>query len=627
MAVRTRGAVQHEGTHMDREPFVNDEPRAPLRRIVALFRPYRGRLALVGGLIGLSSLVSLASPFMLREVLDDAIPHGRTGLLTLLALGMIAVAVTTSVLDVVQTLISTGVGQRVMHDLRTGVYGHLQRMSLAFFTRTRTGEVQSRIANDIGGMQSVVTATAASIVSNLTTVIATIIAMLVLDWRLTIVSLLLLPVFVGISRKVGRERRKITSERQRKLAAMSSMVQESLSISGILLGRTMGRSPELTRRFSTASDELADLEVRSSMAGRWRQSTIQIIMAAMPAMIYWATGLTSVVSIGTVVAFTTLQMNLFRPAVSLLRLGVDVQSSLSLFGRIFEYLDLPVDIHPGTRTLANVRGEIRFEHVDFSYVSRDSSGEHEEQSSSGDAGEHDESDDEYGEASTLSDVNLTVPAGTTLAVVGETGSGKTTLSYLLPRLYDVTGGRVTVDGVDVRDLTFETLAETVGVVSQETYLFHSSIADNLRFAKPSATDEEMVEAARAARIHDHIVSLPEGYDTMVGERGYRFSGGEKQRLAIARTLLRNPPVLILDEATSSLDTQTERAVQEALDTLSHGRTTITIAHRLSTIIDADQIVVLAHGRIVERGTHAELLTADGPYSALVSRDQPLTIAA
>lgn len=657
MAVRTKGAVQHEGTHMDREPFVNDEPRAPLRRIVALFRPYRGRLVLVGGLIGLSSLVSLASPFMLREVLDDAIPHGRTGLLTLLALGMIAVAVTTSVLDVVQTLISTGVGQRVMHDLRTGVYGHLQRMSLAFFTRTRTGEVQSRIANDIGGMQSVVTATAASIVSNLTTVIATIIAMLVLDWRLTIVSLLLLPVFVGISRKVGRERRKITSERQRKLAAMSSMVQESLSISGILLGRTMGRSPELTRRFSTASDELADLEVRSSMAGRWRQSTIQIIMAAMPAMIYWATGLTSVVSIGTVVAFTTLQMNLFRPTVSLLRLGVDVQSSLSLFGRIFEYLDLPVDIHPGPRTLANVRGEIRFEHVDFSYVSRDSSGEHEEQSpsgehdssrrhgergpspkhdeadlssefdSSGDAGGHGESEGEYGEASTLSDVNLTVPAGTTLAVVGETGSGKTTLSYLLPRLYDVTGGRVTVDGVDVRDLTFETLAETVGVVSQETYLFHSSIADNLRFAKPSATDEEMVEAARAARIHDHIMSLPDGYDTMVGERGYRFSGGEKQRLAIARTLLRNPPVLILDEATSSLDTQTERAVQEALDTLSHGRTTITIAHRLSTIIDADQIVVLAHGRVVERGTHAELLTADGPYSALVSRDQPLTIAA
>ncbi|MET8337739.1 ABC transporter ATP-binding protein [Streptosporangium canum] len=593
MAERTREVPR------DETPDMNDEPRAPLGRIVALFRPYRGRLAVVGALIALSSLVSLASPFMLREVLDDAIPNGRTGLLTLLALGMVAVAVTTSVLDVLQTLISTTVGQRVMHDLRTAVYGHLQRMSLAFFTRTRTGEVQSRIASDIGGMQSVVTSTAASIVSNLTTVVATIIAMLVLDWRLTVVSLLLLPVFVGISRRVGRERRRITSERQRKMAALSSMVQESLSISGILLGRTMGRGPELTRRFSTASDELADLEVRSSMAGRWRQSTIQIIMAAMPAMIYWATGLTSAVSIGTVVAFTTLQMNLFRPTVSLLRLGVDVQSSLALFARIFEYLDLSVDIHPGTRTLTDVRGEVRLEHVDFS----------------------------YGEAPTLSEVNLTVPAGTSLAVVGETGSGKTTLSYLLPRLYDVTGGRVTVDGVDVRDLTFETLAETVGVVSQETYLFHSSIADNLRFAKPSATDAELVEAARAARIHDHIMSLPDGYDTMVGERGYRFSGGEKQRLAIARTLLRDPPVLILDEATSALDTQTERAVQEALDTLSHGRTTITIAHRLSTVRDADQIVVLDRGRVVERGTHARLLAADGPYAALVQRDEPVAAAA
>ncbi|MEV1244327.1 ABC transporter ATP-binding protein [Nonomuraea sp. NPDC049750] len=575
-----------------------EEPRAPLRRIIKLFRAYRGRLAVVGALILLSSLVSLASPFLLREVLDVAIPSRDAMLLALLALGMILVAIITSVFDVLQTLVSTTVGQRVMHDLRTAVYGHLQRMSLAFFTRTKTGEVQSRIANDIGGMQSVVTSTATSLISNLTTVIATVVAMLALDWRLTLISLLLLPVFVGISRKVGEERRRITTERQRKLAVISSMVQESLSISGILLGRTMGRSPALTERFADASDELAELGVRSSMAGRWRQSSIQIVMAAMPALVYWAVGYTGVISVGTLVAFTTLQVSLFRPAVSLLRLGVEVQSSLALFGRIFEYLDLSIDIHPGTRTLSDVRGEVRYERVDFSYDSHD-------------------------EEPTLSDVDITVPPGTSLAVVGETGSGKTTLSYLLPRLYDVTGGQVTIDGVDVRDLTFETLAETVGVVSQETYLFHATIAENLRFARPSATDEELAEAARAARIHDHIASLPDGYETLVGERGYRFSGGEKQRLAIARTLLRNPPVLVLDEATSALDTQTERAVQEALDTLAEGRTTIMIAHRLSTVRDADQIVVLDGGRVVERGTHDTLMSLEGHYAALVDRDRPL----
>ncbi|MGW2561616.1 ABC transporter ATP-binding protein [Streptomyces sp. NPDC001514] len=586
------------------------EPPAQVGRILRLFRPYRGRLALVGLLVGASSLVSVASPFLLREILDTAIPQGRTGLLSLLALGMILTAVTTSVFGVLQTLISTTVGQRVMHDLRTGVYAQLQRMPLAFFTRTRTGEVQSRIANDIGGMQATVTSTATSLVSNLTAVVATIVAMLALDWRLTVVSLLLLPAFVWISRLVGRERKKITTQRQKQMAAMAATVTESLSVSGILLGRTMGRADSLTRSFADESERLVDLEVRSSMAGRWRMSTIGMIMAAMPALLYWAAGLTlqsggPAISIGTLVAFVSLQQGLFRPAVSLLSTGVQIQTSLALFHRIFEYLDLPVDITEPEQPvrLEKVRGEVRFEKVDFSY-------------------------DQKSGLPTLDEIDLAVPAGGSLAVVGPTGSGKSTLSYLVPRLYDVTGGRVTLDGVDVRDLDFDTLSRAVGVVSQETYLFHSSVADNLRFAKPDATDEEIQAAARAAQIHDHIASLPDGYDTLVGERGYRFSGGEKQRLAIARTILRDPPVLILDEATSALDTRTEHAVQQAIDALSAGRTTITIAHRLSTVREADEIVVLDGGRIAERGSHADLLDRDGRYAALVRRDaEPASVTA
>ncbi|MEU7137607.1 ABC transporter ATP-binding protein [Streptomyces sp. NPDC046261] len=585
-------------------PPRDPEQPAQVRRILRLFRPYRGRLALVGLLVAASSLVTVASPFMLREVLDDAIPHGRTGLLSLLALGMIAAAVVNSVFGVLQTLISTTVGQRVMHDLRTAVYGRLQSMPLAFFTRTRTGEVQSRIANDIGGMQATVTSTATSLVSNLTSVIATVIAMVALDWRLTVVTLLLLPVFVWVSRRVGDERRKITVKRQKQMASMAAMVTESLSVSGILLGRTMGRSDSLTQTFAGESDRLVALEVRASMAGRWRMSTIGIVMAAMPALIYWAAGLAlqtggPAISLGTLVAFVSLQQGLFRPTVGLLSTGVQMQTSVALFQRIFEYLDLPVEITEPAEPvrLEKIRGEVRFENVSFSYDPT---------------------------STALNGIDVAVPAGGSLAVVGPTGSGKSTLSYLVPRLYDVTGGRVLLDGVDVRDLDFDTLARAVGVVSQETYLFHASVADNLRFAKPDATDEEIRQAAEAAQIHDYITSLPEGYDTLVGERGYRFSGGEKQRLAIARTILRDPPVLILDEATSALDTHTEHAVQQAIDALSAGRTTITIAHRLSTVRHADQIIVLDGGRIAERGTHQELLADDGRYASLVRRDTYLT---
>jgi ATP-binding cassette subfamily B protein len=570
-------------------------------RIARLFRPYRLRLATVLGLIGISAGLSMISPFLLREVLDQAIPERDTALLTGLVAGMVAISIATGALGVSQTWLSNAVGQRVMHDLRAAVYRHLQRLSLAFFTKTRTGEVQSRIANDIGGIQNVVTSTATSIVSSVTTVLATIVAMFALDWRLAVFSLALLPFFVWLTRRVGRERKRITAERQGRLADMSSLVEESLSVSGILLGKTMGRAPELAERFTRESAELADLEVRSRMAGRWRMASVQMTFSIMPALVYWFAGWSmangsAAVSIGTVVAFTTLQTRLFFPLQSLLSVGIDVQTSLALFHRIFEYLDLRVDIaeREDPVELHDVRGEVRFEDVSFGY---DPDG-----------------------PPTLESVDLVVPAGTTTAIVGETGSGKTTLGYLVARLYDATAGQITVDGVDLRDVSFASLADTVGLVSQETYLFHATVRENLRFARPEATDEELEEAARAAQIHDLIAGLPDGYDTVVGERGYRFSGGEKQRIAIARTILRNPPVLVLDEATSALDNETERAVQEALDRLAEGRTTLAIAHRLSTIRDADEIVVLDRGRVAERGTHAELLARGGRYAALSVRD-------
>ena len=568
-----------------------------LRRIGRLFLPHRRAIASVTAIIVASSVLGMASPFLLRAVIDTALPNRDLPLLAMLAGGMVAVAALTAALGVVQTWASTRVGQQVMHRLRTDVFTHLQRQSIAFFTKTRTGEVQSRITNDVGGLQSVVTSTATSIAANLTTTVATAVAMVALSWRLSLISLVVLPPSIWLTRRVARMRREITSAQQRELADLNVTIEEGLSVNGAQLSRTLGTGPALVDRFTASSARLIDLELRSQLAGRWRMASTGVIFAAIPAVIYLGAGLPgTTLTIGTLIAFTTLQGGLFRPLTSLLSVGVSLVSSLALFARIFEYLDLPVDIddpeHPVPVDLARVRGDVRFEGVTFAYPGSD--------------------------RNAVTEIDLVAPAGTTLALVGETGSGKSTLAALGARLYDPDAGRITIDGIDLRDMRLADLARVVGVVSQETYLLHTTVRENLRYAKPHATDAEIEDAARAARIHDLIADLPDGYDTVVGSRGHRFSGGEKQRLAIARTLLRDPRVLILDEATSALDTETERAVQDAFDALAEGRTTITIAHRLSTVRDADQIVVIDHGRVAEAGTHTSLLAAEGRYAALAA---------
>ncbi|MFI7305230.1 ABC transporter ATP-binding protein [Micromonospora aurantiaca] len=569
-----------------------------LRRIGGLFTAHRGPLATVVAIIVASSIIAMATPFLLRTVIDRALPERDLTLLTWLVAGMVTVAAVTAVLGVAQTWISTRVGQEVMHRLRADVFAHLQRQSIGFFVRTRTGEVQSRITNDIGGMQAVVTSTATSIAANLTTVVATTVAMLALSWRLTLVSAVVLPPALWLTRRVARLRREITAQRQRELADLTVTIEEGLSVSGVRLAKTLGTGPALVDRFTASSARLVDLELRSELAGRWRMAAMSIVFAAIPAVIYLSAGLpgtAGTLTIGTLVAFTALQGNLFRPLMGLLNVGVTLTASLALFARIFEYLDLPVEVAEPARPVpldpATARGHLRVEDVTFSYPGSDTAA--------------------------LAGVSLDVPAGTSLALVGETGSGKSTLAALISRLHDPDAGRITIDGIDLRDLRPADLAAVVGVVSQETYLLHGTVRDNLRYARPDATDADIEAAARAARIHDLVTALPDGYDTMVGSRGHRFSGGEQQRLAIARTLLRDPRILVLDEATSALDTETERAVQRALDELARGRTVVTIAHRLSTVRDADRIAVLDHGRIVESGTHDALLDRRGRYAALV----------
>ncbi len=578
--------------------------KADVRRVVRLFRPYRGRVALVLVLIALGAASGVVSPFLIREIVDVALPGRDLGLLAWCVGGLVLVTAIATALNVSQSMVSTRVGQAVMHDLRVAVYGHLQRMGLGFFTRTRTGEVQSRIFSDIGSMQAVVTSVMTQIVSALAGIIMALVAMAAMDWRLTLFSFVATPLAVWMNRRVGNRRRRIVKARQEKSADLAAGIQESLSVSGILLSTTMGRTQALTDRFAADSRELADLEVASETAGRWNMALFTALMSIIPALTYLLGGYLLVggdtsITIGTLVAFIALQSSLMPQLNGLLRVSNQISASLALFTRVFEYIDAPVTIadKPDATVLdpRSVRGDVRFEQVDFAYPG---------------------SDDLM-----LADVSLLAPAGKHTALVGHTGSGKTTTAYLVARLYDPTAGAVTLDGHDLRDVTMESLAACVGLVSQETYLLHATIAENLRFAAPDASDAELVEACRIAQIHDHIASLPEGYDTMVGERGYRFSGGEKQRIALARTILRDPPVLLLDEATSALDVRTERAMSDALETLGRGRTVISIAHRLSTIRSADQIIVMRGGRIIERGGYEELLAAGGDFAELVAQDE------
>ena len=617
----------------------SDRPsgRVPRRRLVAdvarLFRPYRGSVALIGFVVMFSAGLGVVNPLMIKVIFDTALfPCGGRcspdlARLYVLVGVMIAIPLITGAIGIGQTYLTNRVGQRVMEDLRNRLYAHLQGMSLRFFTGTRTGEIQSRLTNDVGGIQTVVTDTATSLLSNVVTLISTVIAMAVLSWQLTVLSLAITPLFVWYTYRAGRVRRSVTAQAQQSKAEMSAITEETLSVSGILLSKVFGRRREEIKRFREENRRLADLAIRQEMVGRTLFAVIGTFFSGMPALVYLVAGLvvaydvthgiSVAITAGTIVAFTTLQSRLFFPIGSMLQVSVEVQGSLALFERIFEYLQMPHDIvdPPDAKRLdpATTRGDVRLDHVSFRY-DRNAFGEIEPPPPSVAAA--DGAGSEAPRTLAIDDVSFEVRPGQLAAIVGPSGAGKTTISYLIPRLYDVTSGAVLIDGNNVRDVTVDSISDVIAMVTQETYLFHASVRRNLLYAKPDATQEELEAAARAAFIHDRIVELDSGYDTLVGERGYRMSGGEKQRLAIARVVLKAPRVLILDEATSALDTTSERLVQAALQPLMRGRTTIAIAHRLSTILAADVIFVIDRGRLVEQGTHAELVERSGLYATL-----------
>ena len=580
-----------------------------LRRVAVFFKPYRKQIAAAFAAILVIAGLGLINPYLLKLLIDDAIPNGDLRLLNIFVGLMIVVPIVSGLIGVGQSYLNNLVGQRVMRDLRNALYGHLQHMPLRFFTATRTGEIQSRLSNDVRGVQQVVTNSASGIVSNIATALSTIILMAFIDLRLTILSLAIAPVFLLITRRVGAIRREVSKLTQQSMANLTATTQETLSVSGVLLTKTFGRQSEAVDRFSKENDSLASLEIRQQMIGRWFFMIISVFFSITPALVYWVAGRAIAggdtnLTIGSIVAFTTLQSRLFMPLGQLLNVHVDVQGALALFDRIFEYLDLDHEIEdrPGAINLApdQVRGNVVYDRVSFRY----------------DTPPEDLPEGAVPTRLALDDVSTSIRSGELVALVGPSGAGKTTLTYLLPRLYDVTCGSIRIDGHDVRDIKLESLGEIIGFVTQETYLFHSSIRENLSYGKPDASDAELEAAARAAAIHDRIMELPEGYDTVVGERGFKLSGGEKQRLALARVILKDPSILILDEATSALDTHSERLIQASLEPLMRGRTTIAIAHRLSTILAADQILVIDGGKVVESGTHDDLIRVDGLYASL-----------
>jgi len=625
----------------DMPPVPRERRGKTLRRIVAFFRPYKGQVAVVLVAILFTSLIGLVNPILLKLLIDVAIPQRDWGLLNLFVGLMIALPIVSGLIGVGQSYLNNVIGQSVMQDLRTALYAHLQKMPLRFFTETKTGEIQSRLANDVGGVQSVVTDTAASLTSNIAIALSTIVAMFIIDWRLTLLSLGLLPFFMYLTYRVGKVNREVRGETQKSLAEMSAATEETLSVSGMLLSKTFGQQQTAIDRFSKLNRQLAGLQVRQAMVGRWFFMIIGTIFSITPAFVYWLAGYLAIQNdptaptIGDIVAFTTLQSRLFFPLGQLLNVQVEIQGALALFDRIFEYLELdPVIVDaPDAIDLAAapVAGRIRFRDVSFTYPTppprEEAPAEEGAVVATADGG-NGAGPSAEAEAHArvvagpeplpfgLRDIDFEAAPGDLVALVGPSGSGKTTTTYLVPRLYDVAEGAVEIDGMDVRKLTLVSLGRVIGFVTQETYLFHDTVRANILYAKPDAGQDELEAAARAAAIHDRVMELPQGYDTIVGERGYKLSGGEKQRIAIARVLLKDPRILILDEATSALDTVSERLIQRALEQLERGRTTIAIAHRLSTILRADQILVYDQGRIVERGTHASLLERGGLYARL-----------